>query len=97
MRPPGHDTGRRIVEDLAREDWGNWDVTTDGLYFVRRTEGPPRVVFRPFDAGAERRIAAVPDIASPSLEVSPEGTRLLYARTEQTNSDLMAAREDTPW
>jgi hypothetical protein len=55
------------------------------------------VVFRPFDAGAERRIAAVPDIASPSLEVSPEGTRLLYARTEQTNSDLMAAREDTPW
>jgi Tol biopolymer transport system component/DNA-binding winged helix-turn-helix (wHTH) protein len=97
MRPPGHETGRRVVEDLARADWGNWDITADGLYFVRRTEGSPQVVFRPFDAGAERKVATVPDIASPSLDVSPEGTRLLYARTEQTNSDLMAAREDTPW
>jgi Tol biopolymer transport system component len=88
---------RRIVEDLSRSDWGNWDVTANGLYFVRREEGTPQVVFYHFGTKKIERVADVPNIASPSLDVSPDGEHILYARTEQTNSDLIAVQEDATW
>jgi Tol biopolymer transport system component/DNA-binding winged helix-turn-helix (wHTH) protein len=91
MRPTGGGPGRRVVKDLSSRDWGNWAVTAEGLYFIRRTEGGPRIVFRNFRSGETRKVASIPNIASPSLEVSPDGKRLLYARIEGANSDLIAA------
>jgi hypothetical protein len=38
-------------------------------------------------------VASIPNIASPSLEVSPDGQRILYARIEGVNSDLMIAKQ----
>jgi Tol biopolymer transport system component/DNA-binding winged helix-turn-helix (wHTH) protein len=91
MRPTDGGPERRVVETLASPDWGNWAVTAEGLYFVHRAEGDPQVVFRSFESDTERVVATIPNIASPSLEVSPDGERLLYARIEGTNSDLIAA------
>jgi hypothetical protein len=93
MRPTGGGPGRRVVEDLSSRDWGNWAVTAEGLYFIRRTEDGPRIVFRPFGSGDTRVVAPIPKIASPSLEVSPDGQRLLYARIEGADSDLMIAKQ----
>jgi hypothetical protein len=91
MRPTGGGPERKVLNDLASDDWGNWAVTAEGLYFVRRTEGGPRVAFRRFRSGKTRTVAVLPSITGPSLAVSPDGERLLYARIEGANSDLIAA------
>jgi Tol biopolymer transport system component/DNA-binding winged helix-turn-helix (wHTH) protein len=91
MRPTGGGPERRVIEDLSPRDWGNWTVTAEGLYFIRRTDNDPRIIFRDHSSGATRVVASIPNIASPSLEVSPDGERLLYARIEEGNSDLIAA------
>lgn len=91
MRPTDGGAERRILDSLSEDDWSNWVVTAEGLYFIRRTEADPQIVFRPFGADNERVLATIPNIANPSLEVSPDGERLLYARIEHTNSDLIAA------
>jgi Tol biopolymer transport system component len=90
MRPTDGGPETRVLDDLALPDWGNWAVTGDGLYFVRRGEGGTTIAFHDFATRASRTVASIPNIASPSLEVSPDGQRLLYARIEQSNSDLIA-------
>jgi hypothetical protein len=93
MRPTGGGPEQRIVDDLASYDWGNWAVTAEGLYFIRRTDNGPRILFRDLGSGETRVVASIPNIASPSLEVSPDGQRILYARIEGVNSDLMIAKQ----
>jgi hypothetical protein len=78
MRPTGGGPERRVLDDL--DEWGNWAVSANGLYFTRRTEGAPQIVFRPFGANTERVVAAVPTINNPSLEVSPDGERCCRRR-----------------
>ena len=91
MRPTDGGSERRVIDDLALPDWGNWAVTGDGLYFVRRGGDGTTVAFHDFATGTNQTVASIPTIASPSLEVSPDGQQLLYARIEQSNSDLIAA------
>jgi Tol biopolymer transport system component len=89
MRSSEDQRGRRILHDLARGDWGNWDVTGQGIYFIRRTDGP-HIVFYSFESGQTDVVTSIPNLATPSLEVSPDGNHILYARIEETRSDLMA-------
>jgi Tol biopolymer transport system component len=91
MRPTEGGPERKVLDDLASHDWGNWDITAEGLYFIRRTDDGPQIAFRTFGSGETRVVASIPNIASPSLEVSPDGRRLLYARIEGADSDLIAA------
>jgi Tol biopolymer transport system component len=93
MRPTGGGPEQRLVDDLASYDWGNWAVTAEGLYFIRRTDDGPHILFRDLGSGETRVVASIPNIASPSLEVSPDGQRILYARIEGVNSDLMIAKQ----
>ena len=92
MRPTEGGPEVRVVEDLAPHDWGNWDVTADGLYFVRRTDEGAAVAFYRFADQTTETVTSIPNIATPSLAVSPDGTRLLYARIERSNSDLVVAQ-----
>jgi hypothetical protein len=91
MRPTDGGPERKVLDDLASDDWGNWAVTGEGLYFIRRTGGGPRVAYREFGSGETRTVATLPSITGPSLAVSPNGERLLYARIEGANSDLIVA------
>jgi dipeptidyl aminopeptidase/acylaminoacyl peptidase len=93
MRPTDGGPEQRVLDDLATPDWGNWAVTAEGLYFIRRTDDGPQVAFRRFGADDTETIASISSIASPSLEVSPDGQRILYARIERVNSDLVAAEQ----
>ena len=90
MRPTDGGPETQVLDDLALPDWGNWAVTGAGLYFVRRSGDGTTIAFHNFATGSSRAVASIPNIASPSLEVSPDGQRLLYARIEQSNSDLIA-------
>ncbi|HHP7239957.1 hypothetical protein, partial [Longibacter sp.] len=91
--PTGGGPETKVLDDLSTVDWGNWTITAEGLYYIRRTDDGPQVSFRRFGTDDTETIASTPSIASPSLEVSPDGTRLLYARIEGTNSDLMIAKQ----
>ena len=90
MRPTDGGPETQVLDDLALPDWGNWAVTEGGLYFVRRGGDGTTIAFHDFATGSSWTVASIPNIASPSLEVSPDGQRLLYARIEQSNSDLIA-------
>jgi Tol biopolymer transport system component/DNA-binding winged helix-turn-helix (wHTH) protein len=92
MRPTGGGPETKVLDDLSTVDWGNWTITAEGLYYIRRTDDGPRIVFRDDASGETRVAAAIPNIASPSLEVSPDGQRILYARIEGANSDLIMAK-----
>jgi Tol biopolymer transport system component/DNA-binding winged helix-turn-helix (wHTH) protein len=92
-RPTDGGPETKVLDDLAAPDWGNWAVTAEGLYVIRRTEAEPQIVFHPFDTDDARVLATIPNIASPSLAVSPDGRRILYARIEGVNSDLMIAKQ----
>jgi hypothetical protein len=61
---------RRVVKDLSSSDWGNGDVSAERLYFIRRTDDGPRIVFRGAGSGEAPTVASIPNTASPSLEVA---------------------------
>lgn len=81
---------RKILEDLPRQgDWGNWSLAEGGVALARREEEGPLIVFYDFSEEHLVPIARVPNIAVPSLAVSPDGRSFLYSRVEQRVSDLM--------
>ena len=97
--------GSRVAFGWTGETGDNVDLylkqtNTSGL--LRLTEHPgfesspawspdgTTIAFHDLATRTNRSVASIPNIASPSLEVSPDGRRLLYARIEQSNSDLIA-------
>ena len=90
-RPVGGGEETQVVEDLSPADWGNWAVTSDAIYYVRRG-AETQVVRHPLGAGASSVVTSLPTLASPSLEVSRDGRRILYARIERVNGDLIYSR-----
>lgn len=91
-RPLEHPPGageEQVLAALGLEDWGNWTVQDGGIYYVERTGEGPLAVF--YDLATKQRepLAPLPQLASPSFAVSPDGQTLLYARIERSESDLM--------
>ena len=83
----------RILDTLDASDWSNWTVHDEGIYFIDRRSGGPAVAYLDLESRTIETIAPLPNIASPSLAVSPDGKTILYARIERVNSDLMLAEE----
>ncbi len=81
---------RLVVPGFEPDDWGNWRVARDGLYFLRRDGGRASIVFRPFDRAHERVVASLDNVPrSPGLAVSPDGDFFLYTRLDRNESDVM--------
>ncbi|UCE04013.1 MAG: PD40 domain-containing protein [Candidatus Latescibacterota bacterium] len=79
-----------LLEDLPEQgDWGNWSLFRDGIVLVRRDNEGPQLVQYDFNTRQIEPIARVPNIAAPSLAVSPDGRSILYARVENSVGDLM--------
>jgi Tol biopolymer transport system component/DNA-binding winged helix-turn-helix (wHTH) protein len=80
----------RVLDDLPRQgDWANWGVADSGIVVARREPEGPMILFYSFDTGELVDVARVPNIAVPSLNVSPDGRSVLYARLESSRSDVM--------
>ena len=84
----------RVLQDLPQlGEWGNWALSGEGILLARHDEeGPLLVIHRP-QTGETETITRVPNIASPSLEISPDGRYCLYARVDRSVSDLMLVEE----
>lgn len=47
----------RVMNELHRDDWGSWQVTSHGLYHVAREAKADKVMLRDIDTGESRTIA----------------------------------------
>ncbi len=80
----------RIIETLARSDWGNWVVVEHGLYFVQKTEAGASLVFWNSTTRSSTPVITLDRTPlNPSLAVSPDGQMMLYAQMDRNESDLM--------
>jgi Tol biopolymer transport system component/DNA-binding winged helix-turn-helix (wHTH) protein len=82
---------RRLAGDLAPLDWANWAVAGDVIYYSVRTPTETRIV-RIAPDGTRNRIATLDEIPYHSgLAVSPDGRRLVFARTTVIQANLVLA------
>jgi Tol biopolymer transport system component/DNA-binding winged helix-turn-helix (wHTH) protein len=84
------DEAELVIEELPRRgDWGNWSVFESGIVLVRYDKEGPEIVLYDFASGGIESVTRIPNIAAPSLAVSPDGRSILYARVEKSVGDLM--------
>ena len=84
-----------VAEAVGAGDSLSWVVASSGLYFVVE-EGREIVLRRvPLTGGAVERMAALPNYSWPGFSMGPDGTRVLYARWDRRESNIMAAESVT--
>ncbi len=83
-----------VLGALEAFDWGNWAVTDDGIYFIRREDEGPTIRFYSFLSGWSTRVATLDDVPEqPSLAVSPDGRVLLYTHVDRNESDILLVED----
>lgn len=83
-----------VLGALEPFDWGNWALTRDGIYFIRREESGPTIRFYSFLTGRSSALATLADVPEhPSLAVSPDGGTLLYTHVDRNESDVLLVED----
>ncbi len=86
--PPGGGTETKLLDSV---DFLEWAVSTDGIYFVARSDTDPRHTIQFFDF----KTRSIKPVLVPAsrldvwLAVSPDGRSLLYTQIDESGSDLM--------
>ena len=81
----------RVAGAVGAGDSLSWAVTRTGVYFVTG-EGRAIVLHRaPLVGGAVERMAVLPNYSWPGFSIGADGTRVLYARWDRRESNIMAA------
>jgi dipeptidyl aminopeptidase/acylaminoacyl peptidase len=78
-------------DDGAATD--NVAVTADGAWFTRVVGGATQLSFRPFDGGAVRDVAQLPDTATGEFDISADGRELLLSTVARSGADLVLVTE----
>jgi Tol biopolymer transport system component/DNA-binding winged helix-turn-helix (wHTH) protein len=83
-----------VLGALEPFDWGNWALTRDGIYFIRREDVGPTIRFYSFLSGRSSPIATLDEVPEqPSLAVSPDGRVLLYTHVDRNESDILLVED----
>ena len=80
----------RIVPGEVTKGWTGVAATEAGLFFIRRGGDESRLGFLHWADGREDSLATLP-LESGLLDLSPDGTRLVYDSTTQFEIDLVLA------
>lgn len=79
------------LSHLDPRDWGSWQVTPEGIYYVNR--GRPTVLARhSFETGRADTLFTPPNgipSMDPAFTVSADGQWLFYGQVDRSESDLM--------
>ena len=82
----------RVLDKPAGDDWWNWALTQDGIYFFDppKRESKPAIKFLAFATG-KITVIAVEDTPVPSLglTVSPDSRSILFTRLVPGESRIM--------
>ena len=78
-------------EDVGAGDSLSWIAMPAGVFFV--AEERREIVLRrvPLTGGAVERVAALPNFSWPGFSIGAAGTRIVYARWDRRESNIMAA------
>ncbi|CAM2069233.1 PD40 domain-containing protein [Sulfidibacter corallicola] len=82
----------RVVSGIPPRHLDNWGLSRDRLFFAATREGETVAASVNFAGEELREYGVLPRMASPSLSVSRDGKRLLYARVARFEVDLMLIR-----
>jgi Tol biopolymer transport system component/DNA-binding winged helix-turn-helix (wHTH) protein len=71
----------------------SWTATSRGIYYTVSTASPASINFYDFSTRKARRLFTLPQspMSGGGMSVSPDGRWLLYAQTDDAQSDLMLA------
>ena len=87
-QPAGGGAPSRVVESLAPEDWGNWDVGDRGIYFRKPDAHQPGVAFLAFGAREPVDAAPLSQQGWSGFSVSRDGRSLVYTRVDRQSCDI---------
>lgn len=83
-----------VLGALEPFDWGNWALTRDGIYFIRREAIGPTIRFYSFLTGRSSPVATLDEVPEqPSLAVSPDGRIILYTHVDRNESDILLVED----
>ena len=80
----------RVVAELAPEDWANWEVGADGLYFreLCGEHKEPAVVFLALGSSQPVHLALLSEQGWSGFSVAPDGSWLVYPRVDRHTCDI---------
>ncbi|HKF42430.1 MAG TPA: LpqB family beta-propeller domain-containing protein [Thermoanaerobaculia bacterium] len=87
-QPAGGGAPERVVEGLAPEDWGNWDVGSRGIYFRRAAGNRAVVALLAFGAREAEDFAPLSQQGWCGFSVSADGRSLVYSRVDRQSCDI---------
>jgi Tol biopolymer transport system component/DNA-binding winged helix-turn-helix (wHTH) protein len=87
-QPAGGGAPTLVVEGLAPEDWGNWDVGDHGIYFRRVGDHQAVIALLPFGARDPADIAPLSQQGWSGFSVSADGRALVYSRVDRQSCDI---------
>ena len=83
-------TAARVIGDVPIGSTLTWHVTSRGIYFVQDVQGEVRLLFAPLAGTAATMVATLTQFSWPGFSITPDGTRVLYARWDRRESNLMS-------
>jgi Tol biopolymer transport system component/DNA-binding winged helix-turn-helix (wHTH) protein len=91
-RPTAGGDEARILDQPTGDNWWNWAVTHNGIYFFTwRKDKKSGVAFFDFASRKESLLAPI-DKPSLGLALSPDGRSILYVQTEWVRSSIMLVK-----
>jgi Tol biopolymer transport system component/DNA-binding winged helix-turn-helix (wHTH) protein len=89
--PKGGGAEALVSARILPEDWAAWGVGRAGVFWLEPASdgGDPRAVLLEPGASEPRPLGLVHDLAWPGIDLSPDGTTLLYSRLGHRDSNLV--------
>ncbi len=87
---PDGSPASRVLASLPPEDWANWEVGSDGLYFreLCAEHKEPSVVFLAFGSSQPVHLAPLPEQGWSGFSVAPDGSWIVYPRVDRHTCDI---------
>lgn len=102
-RKASHAPEELVLEDLKELDWGNWVLSTRGIYYFSRQAGSVSISHYTIEDSSTISIASMPPFRishEQGMALSPNGDQLLLSLTDRSESDIMLVDIDPkrkPW
>jgi Tol biopolymer transport system component len=77
-----------VAQGLQASHFQSWDVNAAGIYFVRRSDTTTTVVLHDVRSNESREIAGFRSYPTSRFSISPDGSSLLFVRSELLDIDL---------
>jgi Tol biopolymer transport system component/DNA-binding winged helix-turn-helix (wHTH) protein len=87
-RPLAGGTTELVVPDFPASHFRSWAVNTKGIFFVRLEGSVVKVIRHDTRSGENDEVAAFPSYPTSRFSISPDGSSLLFVRSDQLDIDL---------